>query len=59
MRRTYGQPAYQTVRNEMSQPERLLHAVLIMVTLGVWTPFYWARKRSIRRTSVTYAAGGR
>ena len=50
----HGQPVYRTVQGHMSQPEKLLHTVLIMCTLGLWWPFYLIRKRQIKRTSTTY-----
>jgi hypothetical protein len=41
----------------MHQAEKIVHAVLILCTCGLWFPFYWSRKRAIERTSVTYDLG--
>ena len=42
-----------TTRGEMGQPEKLAWAVAVMCTLGLALPFYLARKRKLRRTTVT------
>jgi hypothetical protein len=54
-RTTPGRATYVTVKGHMHQGEKLVHAVLIMLTLGLWLPFYLTRKRAIERTSTTYA----
>jgi hypothetical protein len=42
-----------TTRGEMGQPERIAWAIAVMCTLGLALPFYLARKRTLRRTTVT------
>lgn len=42
-----------SVRGEMGQPEKIAWAVAVMCTLGLALPFYLAKKRKLRRTTVT------
>lgn len=44
------------VEQEMRAGEAILHAFAIACTLGLWYPFYRARRRQIHRTSKFYAA---
>lgn len=42
-----------SVQREMGAAERIGWAIAVMCTLGLALPFYWARKRKLRRTTVT------
>ena len=55
MKQYNGQPVYTTVKGRLSQPEKILHTVLIMCSGGLWYPVYWSRKRKAERVTTTYA----
>lgn len=42
-----------TTRGDMSQPEKVAWALAVMCTFGLALPFYLARRRSLRRVTVT------
>jgi hypothetical protein len=56
-RTTPGRATHVTVQGHMHQAEKILHAVLILCTCGLWVPVYWSRKRAARRVSTTYEVG--
>ena len=43
-----------SVRQHMSQPEKIVHAVLILCTFGLWYPVYHTRKKQIERVTRFY-----
>ena len=45
--------AYQTRPVRMSQAEKVVHAILIICTFGLWLPVYLSRKRSFRGRTIT------